>query len=62
MAGAVSYYEEGSPTARSAPGEERIHLHRGDVALYGLSLGADPSAGHVAIVTDDRPYQSPRTW
>jgi len=29
----------------------------GDVAVYGLSLGADPSAVHVAIVTDDPPGQ-----
>jgi hypothetical protein len=27
------------------------------VAVYGLSLGADPSAVHVAIVTDDQPGQ-----
>ena len=30
----------------------------GDLAIYGLSLGADPSAEHVAIVTDDAPGQS----
>jgi hypothetical protein len=29
----------------------------GDVAVYGLTLGADPSAVHVAIVTDDTPGQ-----
>ena len=29
----------------------------GDVAVYGLILGADPSAVHVAIVTDDAPGQ-----
>jgi hypothetical protein len=29
----------------------------GDVAVYGLLLGADPSAVHVAIVTDDPPGQ-----
>ncbi len=29
----------------------------GDVAVYGLSLGADRSAAHVAIVTDDPPRQ-----
>jgi len=27
----------------------------GDVAVYGLTLGPDPSAMHVAIVTDDAP-------
>jgi hypothetical protein len=27
------------------------------VAIYGLSLGADPSAAHVAIVTVDSPGQ-----
>jgi hypothetical protein len=27
------------------------------VAVYGLSLGASPSAVHVAIVTDDPPGQ-----
>ena len=27
------------------------------MAVYGLSLGADPSAVHVAIVTDDAPGQ-----
>jgi hypothetical protein len=30
----------------------------GDLAVYGLSLGADPSAVHVAIVTDDPAGQS----
>ncbi len=29
----------------------------GDVAVYGLVLGADPSAAHVAVVTDDLPGQ-----
>jgi hypothetical protein len=29
----------------------------GDVAVYGLSLGTDPSAAHVAIVTSDSPGQ-----
>jgi hypothetical protein len=29
----------------------------GDLAVYGLSLGANPSAAHVAIVTDDPPGQ-----
>jgi hypothetical protein len=29
----------------------------GDVAVYGLMLGADPSAVHVAIVTNDAPGQ-----
>jgi hypothetical protein len=28
------------------------------VAVYGLSLGADPYAVHVAVVTDDRPGQA----
>ncbi len=30
----------------------------GDVAVYGLTLGADRSAAHVAIVTDDPPGQA----
>ncbi len=29
----------------------------GDVAVYGLVLGPDPSAAHVAVVTDDPPGQ-----
>ena len=29
----------------------------GDVAVYGLVPGADPSAAHVAIVTDDPRWQ-----
>jgi hypothetical protein len=43
---------------RVAPGDERIRgALPGDVAVYGLSLGAVPSAAHVAIVTNDAPGQ-----
>lgn len=42
---------------RVAPGDKPIRGAPGDVAVYGLSLGADPSAVHVAIVTDDPPDQ-----
>ena len=34
----------------------------GEVAVYGLTLGPDPLAMHVAIVTDDGPASRARMW
>jgi hypothetical protein len=43
---------------QDAPATAGYVASPGDVAIYGLSLGADPSAAHMAIVTDDAPDQS----
>jgi hypothetical protein len=40
-----------------APATSGYVASPGDVAVYGLTLGPDPSAMHVAIVTDDAPGQ-----
>jgi hypothetical protein len=53
--GAVSFYEWGLANGEWHPKASRYVAAPGDVAVYGLSLGADPSAQHVAIVTDDVP-------
>ena len=55
--GAVSFYEWGVANGKWHPATSRYVAAPGDVAIYGLSLGADPSAQHVAIVTDDEPGQ-----
>jgi len=52
-AGAVSFYEWGVANGRWHPATSGYVAAPGDVAVYGLSLGAVPSAAHVAIVTDD---------
>jgi hypothetical protein len=50
---AVSFYEWGVATGEWHPASSGYIASPGDVAIYGLSLGTDPSAVHVAIVTDD---------
>ena len=54
---AVSFYEWGVANGEWHPATSGYVAAPGDVAVYGLSLGADPSAVHVAIVTDDPPGQ-----
>ena len=56
--GAVSFYEWGVANGEWHPATSGYVAAPGDVAVYGLSLGADPSAVHVAIVTDDASGQS----
>ena len=55
---AVSFYEWAVANGEWHPATSRYVAAPGDLAIYGLSLGADPSAAHVAIVTDDAPGQS----
>ncbi len=54
---AVSFYEWGVANGKWHPATSRYVAAPGDVAVYGLSLGKDPSAAHVAIVTSDPPGQ-----
>jgi hypothetical protein len=54
---AVSFYEWGVANGEWHPATSGYVAAPGDVAVYGLSLGAVPSAVHVAIVTDDAPGQ-----
>jgi CHAP domain len=54
---AVSFYKWGVANDEWHPATGGYVAAPGDVAVYGLSLGADPSAVHVAIVTDDPPGQ-----
>jgi hypothetical protein len=54
---AVSFYEWGIANGDWHPAIRGYVAGPGDLAIYGLSLGADPSAAHVAIVTDDAPGQ-----
>lgn len=51
-AGAVSFYEWGVAHGAWHPAGGGYTARAGDVAVYGLALGADPTAAHVAIVTD----------
>ncbi|HWD54313.1 MAG TPA: hypothetical protein VG346_04285 [Acidimicrobiales bacterium] len=55
--GAVSFYEWGVANGEWHPASSGYVASPGDVAVYGLSLGAVPSAVHVAIVTADAPGQ-----
>jgi hypothetical protein len=55
---AVSFYEWGVANGEWHPLTSGYVASPGDVAVYGLSLGADPVAAHVAIVTDHPPGQS----
>jgi len=48
---AVSFYEWGVAHGEWHPATSGYVAAPGDVAIYGLSLGVDPSAAHVAIVT-----------
>jgi hypothetical protein len=57
-AGAVSFYEWGVDNGQWHPATSGYVAAPGDVAVYGLSIGADPWAAHVAIVTDDSPGHS----
>jgi hypothetical protein len=50
---AVSFYEWGVANGEWHPAGRGYVAEPGDVAVYGLSLGSNPSAVHVAIVTDD---------
>jgi hypothetical protein len=50
---AVSFYEWGVANGAWHPVTSGYVPSPGDVAVYGLSLGADPSAAHVAIVIAD---------
>jgi hypothetical protein len=50
---AVSFYEWGVANGEWHPAGSGYVAEPGDVAVYGLSLGASPSAVHVAIVTAD---------
>ncbi len=52
-AGAVSFYKWGLANRAWHPATGGYVAAPGDVAVYGLSLGAAPSGAHVAIVTDD---------
>lgn len=52
-AGAVSFYEWGAANGNWHPAGDGYVAQPGDVAVYGLSLGAYPTAAHVAVVTDD---------
>jgi hypothetical protein len=54
---AVSFYEWGVANGDWHPATSGYVAAPGDMAVYGLSLGTDPSAVHVAIVTDDAPGQ-----
>ena len=59
---AVSFYEWGVANGEWHPATSGYVASPGDVAVYGLSLGAHPSAVHVAIVANDLPGQRVRTW
>lgn len=52
--GAVSFYEWGIANGRWHPATSGYLAAPGDVAIYGLSLGPDPTAAHVALVTSDQ--------
>jgi hypothetical protein len=56
--GAVSFYDWGVANGEWHPATIGYLAAPGDVAVYGLTLGADPSAVHVAVVTDDAPGQA----
>lgn len=55
---ALSFYEWGVANGEWHPATSTYDAGPGDVAVYGLSLGATPSAAHVAIVTADAPSQA----
>jgi hypothetical protein len=52
-AGAVSFYEWGLDHGEWHPATSGYVAAPGDVAVYGVLLSSNPSAAHVAIVTDD---------
>jgi hypothetical protein len=55
--GAVSFYEWGVANGEWHRAMNGYIASPGDLAVYGLTLGAHPSAVHVAIVTYDSPGQ-----
>jgi hypothetical protein len=50
---AASFYEWGVATGEWHSARSGYVPSPGDVAVYGLSFGAVPTAAHVAVVTDD---------
>jgi hypothetical protein len=50
---AVSFYQWAVANGEWHPVSSTYVAAPGDVAVYGLSLGADPTTAHVAIVTHD---------
>ncbi len=56
-ASAASFYQWGLANGAWHPATSGYVAAPGDVAVYGLQLGTDPSATHVAIVSDDTPRQ-----
>jgi hypothetical protein len=54
---AASFYQWGVANGEWHPATSGYLASPGDVAIYGLSPGAHPSAVHVAIVTNDPPGQ-----
>jgi len=55
---AVSFYNWAMSRGKWHPAESGYVAAPGDVAIYGLTTGARPSAAHVAIVTSDSAGQS----
>lgn len=56
-AAAISFYDWAIANRTWHPVSSGYIAKPGDVAIYGLILGTDPSAVHVAVVTQDRPGQ-----
>lgn len=54
---AASFYTWAVANGRWHPATGTYRAAPGDIAVYGLSLGIDPRAAHVAIVVRDRPGQ-----
>ena len=59
---AVSFYEWAVANGEWHATTSGYAAEPGDVGVCGLSLGTDPSAAHVAIVTDYAPARRARTW
>jgi hypothetical protein len=55
--GALSFYLWGVAHGTWHPLASSYRPAAGDVAVYGLRLGSEPSAAHVAIVTSEPPGQ-----
>jgi hypothetical protein len=51
--GTISFYEWAVDNGLWHPAVSGYVASPGDVAVYGITLGANPSAAHVAIVVDD---------
>jgi hypothetical protein len=56
---AASFYQWAVANGRWQPATRTYEAAPGDIAVYGLSPGADPHAAHVAIVIRDLPGQGP---